>query len=520
MTRPHATDDGARAPTATAPNGASAASRWHRDATADRLAALIGQGISQAGIAGPVLVTLTEPRPGTPPLELFERAAALAADRTYWEQPSDGLALAGVGTAVELTAAEGAGRFTAIGRSWSELMAHAIRERTGTPAFDAWGTGPLLLGGFSFDPEPRPSPTWRRFPAARLVVPRFLLASTPAGQWLTISVLVGADDDAASVTDAVIGERTLLFAEGPGPRAEGRAAGAHSEGRAAGAHSEGRAAGARPTITELRDPDEWKRAVAAAAAAVRAGSLEKAVLARAVRLRAEAPLDVHAALHRLRTRYPACYIFAFAHGEATFLGATPERLVRLDGREVRATSLAGSIRRGETAEDDARLARTLLASAKDRVEHELVVRGLRETLAPLCDEIGAPAEPSLLSMPNVHHLATAVVARLRDGHRLLDLLERVHPTPAVAGLPRDVALALIEELEEMDRGWYAAPVGWVAPDGSGEFAVALRAAVVAGGDATLFAGCGIVGDSDPDEEYAESWLKLRPMLAALGGAEP
>jgi menaquinone-specific isochorismate synthase len=103
---------------------------------------------------------------------------------------------------------------------------------------------------------------------------------------------------------------------------------------------------------------------------------------------------------------------------------------------------------------------------------------------------------------------------------VLDLLEHVHPTPAVAGLPRDAALALIDELEAMDRGWYAAPVGWVAPDGSGEFAVALRAAVVAGAEATLFAGCGIVGDSDPDEEYAESWLKLRPMLAALGGAEP
>jgi isochorismate synthase len=495
MTRPHATDDGALAPTATAPDDAGLPpSRRAHGAAGDRLAALLERGRSRAAIEGPVLVSLTEPVGATTPIETYARGAALAGDRVYWEQPADGVALAGIGTAAELRG-EGTQRFADVGRSWRALMSSALRER-GDVA-ETWGAGPLLLGGFSFEPRPAGTPLWREYPAARLTVPRFLLASTTEGRWLTTSVLVGADDDPADSTDALLRERAHLLAAGR-PR---------------------RAPGDVPlVVTELRDPADWKEGVAAAAAAVRAGALEKVVLARAVRVQADAPLDVPTALRRLRDRYPACYVFAVAHGDATFLGATPERLVRLDGHEVRATSLAGSIRRGASAEDDARLARTLLASAKDRVEHELVVRGLRETLAPLCEEIAAPAEPSLLSMPNVHHLATAVVARLRDGYTLLDLLARVHPTPAVAGLPRDTALSLIAELEEMDRGWYAAPVGWVAPDGSGEFAVALRSALVERNEATLFAGCGIVGDSDAEEEYAESWLKLRPMLAALGGA--
>jgi isochorismate synthase len=448
-----------------------------------------------------VLVSFSEPVAGTTPLDLLERGADVAADRSYWEQAGDGIALAGVGSAVELVG-EGGARFAAVGGAWRALMSGALHDRLGEAAPDAWGSGPLLLGGFSFDARPAATPPWREFPAARLAVPRFLLAGTPEGAWLTTSLLVGADDDPARETERLLRERAALLADG-GARGARRPA-----------------AGAPPSLVELRDPADWKRAVATAAAAVREGALEKAVLARAVRLHADAPLDTIAALRRLRAGYPGSYVYAFAHGDAAFLGATPERLVRLDGREVRATSLAGSIRRGGTAEDDARLARTLLASAKDRVEHALVVRGLRETLAPLCDEVAAPAEPSLLSMPNVHHLATAVVARLRAGHDLLDLLAEVHPTPAVAGLPRDAALALIAALEELDRGWYAAPVGWVAPDGGGEFAVALRSALVTGAEARLFAGCGIVGDSDPDEEYAESWLKLRPMLAALGGATP
>ncbi|HET7034704.1 MAG TPA: chorismate-binding protein, partial [Thermomicrobiaceae bacterium] len=159
----------------------------------------------------------------------------------------------------------------------------------------------------------------------------------------------------------------------------------------------------------------------------------------------------------------------------------------------------------------------LLASAKDRGEHAIVVRALAEGLAGICRELEMPAEPKLLSVANIHHLHTPLRARLQPGRTLLDAVERLHPTPAVGGWPRDPALRFIRAQEGLDRGWYAAPVGWLDRHGAGEFAVALRSALVEGASATLFAGCGIVADSDPDQEYAESAIKLRPMLSALAG---
>ncbi|HEY0970949.1 MAG TPA: isochorismate synthase, partial [Gemmatimonadales bacterium] len=195
----------------------------------------------------------------------------------------------------------------------------------------------------------------------------------------------------------------------------------------------------------------------------------------------------------------------------------PERLVALERGVVRATALAGSVRRGATPEEDAGLAASLMASAKDRLEHELVVRALREGLAELTDDVRAPEGPETVTMANVQHLHTPLTARPREGVGLLDLVARLHPTPAVGGVPRDEALAWLREHEELDRGWYAAPVGWIGADGDGEFAVALRSALIDGATATLFAGCGVMGDSDPAGELAESELKLRPMMQALEG---
>ena len=184
---------------------------------------------------------------------------------------------------------------------------------------------------------------------------------------------------------------------------------------------------------------------------------------------------------------------------------------------LRTAALAGSAPRGATPEEDARLGQGLLASAKDRGEHAIVVRALTDGLEGICDELTMPAEPALLSVANIHHLHTPVSGRLGPGKTLLDAVERLHPTPAVGGWPRAAALRFIREQEGLDRGWYAAPLGWLDRHGAGEFAVGLRSALLEGSTAALFAGCGIVGDSDPAEEYAESRLKLRPMLAALTG---
>ena len=182
-----------------------------------------------------------------------------------------------------------------------------------------------------------------------------------------------------------------------------------------------------------------------------------------------------------------------------------------------ASSLAGTIERGTSDDEDAKKARALMESEKDRAEHAAVRDALYEALLETCDNVVAPSEPVILSLANVHHLHTALSATLRDGKSLLDLVEILHPTPAVGGTPREDALAFIRENEQLDRGWYAAPVGWIG-ELSGEFAVALRSALIQGSQVTLFAGCGIVADSDPEMEVEESNLKLQAMKSALSAS--
>jgi isochorismate synthase len=254
--------------------------------------------------------------------------------------------------------------------------------------------------------------------------------------------------------------------------------------------------------------------VAAGAREVREGLLKKVVLARGVKVRATG-FDAADTLRRLRADYPTCTLFAIVRGDRCFLGATPERLVRVRGGEVNAMALAGSAPRGETEEEDRRFGAMLLAGPKDRLEHAVVVEVLREALTTVCTSVSVAEAPTLLRFRNVQHLHTPIVARLRGRSTVLDLVRLLHPTPAVGGVPREKALQWIGRHEGLDRGWYAGPVGWIDRAGEGEFAVAIRSALVRRDEATLFAGCGIVGDSDPDQEYAESGLKLRPMLSAL-----
>jgi len=272
-------------------------------------------------------------------------------------------------------------------------------------------------------------------------------------------------------------------------------------------------------VAEEDDSKQWTRLVAEVVQEVRSGDVEKLVLAREVRAHAEAPLVWGDVLRRLTDRYSACTTFAFARGDTCFLGSTPERLIRHDWKTVRANYLAGSAARGVTEDEDRRLSRTLLNDRKEQHEHALVVDALRDALQPLCASLDVPDEPRLLSMPNVQHLHTPVEGVLRNDVHILNLVDRLHPTPAVGGVPKAAACALIQTHEPFDRGWYAGPVGWFDGRGDGEFVVAIRSALLQGPDALLYAGCGIVDGSDPDREYAESRLKLEPMLWALNGAE-
>jgi menaquinone-specific isochorismate synthase len=259
-------------------------------------------------------------------------------------------------------------------------------------------------------------------------------------------------------------------------------------------------------------------AVASARQSIREGRLLKVVLARDVPVEQEAPFDPRAVARRLADRYPECWTFVCGG----LVGASPELLVRREGSNVHSLTLAGSARRGEDAAADQEAGQALLASRKDRWEHELAVRFVRETLARCCSELWVDPEPTLLRLANVQHLATSSYGLLDEPLSALELAGRLHPGAAICGTPTAEALELIRQLEGMDRGRYAAPVGWMDADGDGEWAIALRCAEVSGGTpgrARLFAGAGIVAESDPESELEETRLKLRPMLSALEASQ-
>jgi isochorismate synthase len=269
-------------------------------------------------------------------------------------------------------------------------------------------------------------------------------------------------------------------------------------------------------VAEHPDRVTWDRLVDRFAGAVGRGRLDKVVLARRVDLEAPQEIDVVGAVRWLAARSPNSTTYAFTRGGSVFFGATPERLVATQNMVFQTVAIAGTIRHDEGPEVDAALAAELLASDKDREEHEIVVDTLRATLTPVATEIEVAQGPVVARFGTVQHLVTTVSGRLRDRSGILSLAALLHPTPAVGGEPRDLALELIAEHEGFDRGWYAGPLGWVGADGDGEFVVALRCAVVSGKSAALFAGCGIVADSDAAREWEESRNKMQVVAAALG----
>jgi menaquinone-specific isochorismate synthase len=242
------------------------------------------------------------------------------------------------------------------------------------------------------------------------------------------------------------------------------------------------------------------------------GTLAKVVLAREVVVTADAPIDVAAVLARLRAGYPTCHVF---HVDG-FVGASPELLVSRVGDVVRSHPMAGTAPRGGDPSADARLAASLLASTKDREEHQITIDMVHDTLLPWCSYLDYEAEPSIVPVANVQHLATMVEGRLsQPAPSVLELVQALHPTPAVCGQPREAALDYIVEHEGFDRGRYAGAVGWVDSRGNGSWAVSVRTAQLDGPTARLCAGCGIVADSDPVAELEESRAKLQAMLSAI-----
>jgi isochorismate synthase len=445
------------------------------------------------------LVIRTEPADGFDPIAVYAAAVEAGLEAALWLRASEDLALVGIGRAWS-TEPEGDGRFADADRAWRAVAASVGPDDPSLPR----GVGPVLLGGLGFTGRrPASGDPWEPFGAASLVLPEVITARTGGGSWVTTTTAAAAAPGARRRTDRILA-RARELAPAPG-------------GLVA------RPVSAPLSIVEER-PNEalWHRTVGLFAGAVGRGRIDKVVLARRVVMASRADLDVENTLRRLAASAPESTVFAFRRDGRTFLGATPERLIRTDGRAYRTVAIAGSVGRGADAAEDAVLAQALLDSDKDREEHAVVVAALRERLGPISERFTIEPEPRVLTLRHVQHLITEIEGTVHEREGLLALAGRLHPTPAVGGEPRDIALALIDEHEGFDRGWYAGPIGWLGADGDGEFMVALRSGIVDHTRVTLFAGCGIVADSDPQREWEESRMKLRAVASALGrpGDEP
>ncbi len=389
-----------------------------------------------------------------------------------WVRRGEGLV--GFGTAAKITLPAGHDRFVT-GEKWlRELFDSAdVADDVG-----AAGTGPVAFGSFTFDPTSDGSV---------LVIPRVVLGRADGAGWLTtIGTTVQPAPSAPALADLPV----------PSPQVT--------------------PTGVRWADGSLTTP-QWERAVATAVAAIGSGSLSKVVLAMELNATAAADIDARVLLSRLAGRYPDCYSFA-CDG---LVGATPELLIRRTGTQLHSLVLAGTMPRGGTPQADRALGTTLLASSKDRDEHQYAVADVRAALQPLCADLRVEDQPSLLRLANVQHLATRVDGTLAASeaasHSALGLAAALHPTAAICGTPAEAAMELIRELEGMDRGRYSGPVGWVDGSGNGEWGIALRCGLLAGRNARLFAGCGIVAGSDPPTEVAEAQAKFWPMRYAIEG---
>lgn len=461
----------------------------------ERLATLLAMPVDAAA-PGPGLAAATVVVPAVDPITLYAVAAEAGHEAALWLRPSEGTALVGIGRAWSAEP-EGPGRFRATEDAWRALLASA-RIDGDDPAAPG---GPTLLGALGFSGRrPAKEDAWAPFGPSSLVLPDLLYA---------------AHGECATVTAAVVGRGASV------DRALERRW-SDLAGRARAAARDPCGVVARPVVAPLvvgaEQPghDAWRRLVGMFAGAAGRGRLDKVVLARRVDFHSPLALDVPNALRRLVASAPESTTYAFRRAGSTFLGATPERLVRSEGRWFQTAAVAGTIGRGADAAEDDWLADALLASEKDREEHAVVVAAIRAVLAPVADTLEVATDAEVLRLRFVQHLVTEISGTLRDARGLLTLAERLHPTPAVGGEQRDLALALIDEHEGFDRGWYAGPIGWLGADGDGELCVALRCGIVDRTRATLFAGCGIVADSNPDREWEESRIKLRTVVSALG----
>jgi menaquinone-specific isochorismate synthase len=443
------------------------------------------------------LISLSQEMGAVDPLVILQRFATSGQPTFYFEkreldqdEAAEGLVVAAIGAVANQTV-DGADRFTAAKR----FMQSTLAEIATYGSCDLPFAGPHFFCSFAFFDDGFYQGA--SVPAATIVLPKWQISACKQHSIVVANLCIHAATNLERCVDEVWQtwqgiqsiRHTLLL-----PAIDHR------------------------LLLQTRDvagTQHFKQAVQSALSLIQQDVLSKIVLAHAVDVVLPLPFDAIASLHNLRQRYPGCYLFLTSNGHGQqFIGASPERLVSLYNGQLETDALAGTAPRGKTIDDDVKLANRLLHSAKELHEHRVVTQFIQQQLVQL--DLKPQRSPlRLLQLSNIQHLQTPIHATVSARTHLIDVVAALHPTPAVAGMPRTIACDYIRRYEPFERSLYAAPIGWVDHHGNGEFAVGIRSALLNGCTARLFAGAGIVEGSDPDRELAEVQLKLQALLQAL-----
>lgn len=463
----------------------------------DELLSLLDEALDQFKTKKAQFLSISFPIQKVDTLAVIEQNPNKNTFEYYWERPSENFSIAAAGE-IRRIKTTGESRFKDASHSGKKLISDIFHFSKLSHS----KTAPHLFGGFSFY-DHNVGKTWSDYGAASFTLPEWSIIKNGALTLLTITFELTESDTQQGLTESIYNRLNTLNGL------------CSSESYEIGPEFTNAHTISIPDI-DSTNFFRWKHAVDSATTHIAQNKYEKIVLARKLDIKLDHEVcDTHI-LNRLRYQYPDCYSFLIRQNEhSSFIGCTPERLASFNKDYILTEGLAGSIPRGKTASEDVKFEAELMNSKKDRNEHDFVINAIQKNLKKYSDSIQLPEFPSIKKLTNVQHLYTPIRAHIKKGVSKTEVLQNLHPTPAVGGFPRETAVPSISEFEDFNRGWYASPIGWINANGDGEFVVAIRSGLIKNDEVTFFAGCGIVEGSDPLKEWEETNIKFIPMLSAL-----
>ena len=409
--------------------------------------------------------------------------------RFFWQNKEKTFTLVGLGHAHIISNDLEENRYQDIASKWKELCQLSLKEKA--------DVSPILFGGFSFDPFNKISSEWDTFPSAFFAISTFQLVIQNEQAFVSIHLITDEEQSMETFEKLRIERDALIHT------AQVKELKTHSKSK----------------LVEREDrlKEKYLQAVENVTKRIRGKEVKKVVIGRSLKLTFDDVFSSSSVLYNTSIEQPESYLFGLEKDDKIFFGATPERLVKVEHGEALSAGIAGSIKRGETSVEDRALGESLLADPKNLAEHKYVVDMINDVFNQYCEEVKVPSRPKLLKIRDIQHLHTPISGKVKNSASLFQLIEALHPTPAMGGVPREEAVTIIRESEQMNRGYYAAPIGWINTEGDGEFAVGIRSALLEKEHAYLYAGGGIVAESSSLEEFEETRVKFRPMLRTLGG---